>query len=66
MGHYLQTVGQTNWTSRVKNMLYTNGSGYVFENQNVENKYIFIRMFSQRLRDQYLQAWSETIRSSFG
>ena len=64
MLHYLQTVGQTNWASRVRDLLSTNGFGYVWENQNVENENIFIRMFSQRLRDQYLQAWSESIHNS--
>ena len=64
MLHYLQTDGQTNWASRDRDLLYTNGFGYVWENQNVESENIFIRMFSQRLRDQYLQAWSESIHNS--
>ena len=52
---FFQSVGQENWASRVKRMLYVNGFGYVWENQYVVKENKFLRSFTQRLLDQFLQ-----------
>ena len=57
-------VGISNWASCIKNMLYSNGFGYVWERQSVENEKQFIKLFIQRLKDQYLQSWFEKINLS--
>ena len=61
---FFQSVGQENWASRVKRMLYINGFGYVWENQHVVNENEFLRSFTQRLQDQFLQKWSDCINNS--
>ena len=61
---FFQTVGQENWASKVKRMLYVNGFGYVWENQHVENKSEFLNFFTRRLKGQFLQYWSESIENS--
>ena len=61
---FFQSVGQENWASRVKRMLYTNGFGYVWENQHVENENEFPTSFTRRLKDKFLQNWSENIENS--
>ena len=45
-------------------MLYTNGFGYVWENQYVEHESEFLASFTQRLKDQFLQEWSDNIQNS--
>ena len=45
-------------------MLYTNGFGYVLENHNVEHENEFLASFTQRLKDQFLQEWSDNIQNS--
>ena len=45
-------------------MLYSNGFGYVWESQKVENEKQFITLFIQRLKDKYLQSWFEKINLS--
>ena len=64
MLYFFQTVGQENWASRVKNMLYTNGFGYVWENQYVEHENEFLASFTQGQKDQFLQEWSDNIQNS--
>ena len=61
---FFQSVGQENWASRVKRMLYMNGFGYVWENQHVENENEFLTSFTRRHKDQFLQNWSENIENS--
>ena len=61
---FFQSVGQENWASRVKRMLYINGFEYVLENQHVVNENEFLRSFTQRLQDQFLQKWSDCINNS--
>ena len=43
-------------------MLYMNGFGYVWENQHVENENEFLTSFTRRLKDQFLQNWSENMK----
>ena len=64
MLYFFQTVGQINLASRVKNMLYTNGFGYVWENQYVEHENEFLASVTQRLKDQFFARMSDNIQNS--
>lgn len=54
-------LGKRNWASDIKSMLYRYGYGFVWEEQNVENAVVFIKDFSQRVKDCELQLWSTSI-----
>ena len=54
-------AGRSNWATDIKNMFYSLGYGYVWENQSVENPAIFIREFRMRLLDCDLQKWSQDL-----
>ena len=54
-------VGISNWASCIKNILYSNGFGYAWESQSVENEKQFKSLFVQRLKDKHLQSWFEKI-----
>ena len=45
-----------NWVSQIRDILLTNGFGYIWYNQNVENCGTFISLFKQRLTDQFVQS----------
>ena len=45
----------TNWATNVKTLLETNGFYYVWESQNVLNESLFLKEFSTRLKDNFLQ-----------
>ena len=47
----------TTWVSQVKLLLESNGFGYVWANQAVDNERDFIRLFKERLCDVYIQEW---------
>ena len=50
-------AGKSNWISNVKNMLITNGFGYIWENPQSVCQSVFCRTFKQRLLDIYIQKW---------
>ena len=52
------TAGRKNWASEVKEILYTYGFGYIWEQQMVQDKRSFLNMFVERLRDCYIQTWN--------
>ena len=54
-------AGDLNWASTVMHILYTNGFGYVWENQGTDNVNRFFMLLTQRLKDQYIQKWHEPI-----
>jgi hypothetical protein len=56
--------GKTNWVTKLKHILQRNGFGNVWENQGVGNELYFIKIFIQRLKDQHLQDWNQTVTSS--
>ena len=60
----LDDYGQTNWATRVKQLLFTNGFGYVWLNQRVPQPNTFISALVQRLRDQSIQSWNSEITDS--
>lgn len=47
-------AGVSNWASGIRNLLYMNGFGHIWENQGVANENHFIVMFIQRMKDPYL------------
>ena len=47
--------GKKGWVSNVKKLLYDYGFNYVFDNQAVVNKVVFLSMFKQRILDCFLQ-----------
>lgn len=64
MLYYLDSVGQHNWATEVKNILCINGFGYIWEEQFISNEKMFLKEFSQCLRDQFEQKWREGIETS--
>jgi hypothetical protein len=56
---YYDSIGYNNWASKVKLHLYMNGYGFVWENQYVDNHRSFLYNYTLRLKDQYIQRWSE-------
>ena len=54
---YYDRLGYRNWVTEVRNNLYRNGFGYIWEAQFVENQQLFINAYVQRLKDQYIQNW---------
>jgi hypothetical protein len=64
MLYRLHNAEKTNWVSRIHDILYKYGFGYVWENQGVNNSKHFIRQFKQRLIDCFLQDWHSKIVSS--
>ena len=51
----------TTWCTQVKDILFSSGFGYVWVNQSVHDCKDFLRMFSLRLHDMYLQEWSTNV-----
>ena len=43
-------------------VLYLNDFGYIWKLQQVTSEKHFLTMFQERLKDQYLQAWYNSIR----
>ena len=49
------------WVSHVKHLLESNGFGYVWQNQGVDNERDFLKLFKQRLCDIYIQDWHNEV-----
>eukprot|EP00745_Piridium_sociabile_P012238 TRINITY_DN18996_c0_g2_i5.p1 TRINITY_DN18996_c0_g2~~TRINITY_DN18996_c0_g2_i5.p1 ORF type:complete len:159 (+),score=0.05 TRINITY_DN18996_c0_g2_i5:375-851(+) len=60
----LDERGKTNWITRVRNMLCTNGLAYVWVNRGVGCVQSFIKTFRQRLVDIRWQHWEDHINTS--
>ena len=56
-------AGRKNWATDIKNMLFSFGYGYAWENQFIENHAAFIKEFKTRLSDCDIQKWSEALAS---
>ena len=52
-------LGYFNWATQIRLNLYKNGFGYVWEAQSVPDKKLFLREYTQRLKDQYVQNWKQ-------
>ena len=55
---------QITWASHVKEMLYKYGFGYVWIAQDVGNSKQLLGLFTQRLKDCFLQDWFAKINES--
>ena len=60
----LDANGKVNWVSTIRQLLFKNGFGYIWENQSVNNETAFLKEFVLRLRDQYLQTWNDICQRS--
>ena len=58
------SLGKCNWASRIRDILYRHGFGFVWENQTVWNKHLFISKFVERLKDEYLQDLFSSVRNN--
>ena len=56
--HY-DSVGHTNWVTYLRRNLYSNGFGYIWQSQSVENEKLFIYQYMERLKMQYFQTWND-------
>ena len=54
--------GRKNWASKVRDLLYINGFGYIWEQQIVYNKDSFLKDFHTRLIDCCKQDWFSKIQ----
>ena len=52
------------WVNLVQETLYRYGYGYIWENQGVQHKRWFLRVFRQRLVDCFHQGWHEHVSQS--
>ena len=57
-------IGHTNWVTSLRSHLQYIGFGYVWEQQSVVNKPLFLYYYSQRLKDIFVQQWVEKCNSS--
>ena len=55
---------QKGWAQTLKNSLETNGFGNIWLNEGTENINRFIKIFKQRLIDQYKQTWHDKMTNS--
>ena len=60
----LSESGYDTWAGRVKKLLDKYGFSYVWINQSVGNKDMFLMEFSQRVKDCYIQNWQESVNDS--
>lgn len=61
---YYDNLGYNNWVSDVRDNLYSNGFGYIWEAQNVINPKMFLLQYVQKLTDQALQDWNARCREN--
>ncbi len=54
--------GKNNWASKIRDILYQYGFGWVWENQGVPDQVAFIKLFSERIKDCELQVWSSDVQ----
>ncbi|XP_067652478.1 uncharacterized protein [Haliotis asinina] len=56
--------GHTNWVTAIRKFLFSKGFGYVWNNQYVDFKNLFISELTRRLKDMYLHEWFENMSLS--
>ena len=57
-------IGRITWATKVKELLFKHGFGFVWISQTVGNMDIFIKLFRQRLIDCANQNWHDSVNSS--
>lgn len=55
---YYDRLGHRNRATFIKNNLYSNGFGSIWENQDTIDTTIFLSVYIRRLISQYYQIWS--------
>ena len=60
----LDEYSQINWVTKVRQLLFSNGFGYIWIEQCVRNSRAFLSALVQRLKDQYLQFWYAELADS--
>jgi hypothetical protein len=55
-------VGKTNWASKIRDILYKYGFGWIWENQGVPDRIGFMKIFVERVQDCELQLWSSDLQ----
>ena len=53
--------GRINWVTKIRNILYKYGYGFVWEAQGVGDSNTFFKIFKQRLIDNYKQDWDSML-----
>jgi hypothetical protein len=56
-------LGKTNWVSEIRDILYRYGFGWVFEDHNVTSGDLFMKVFTERLKDCELQLWATDVHN---
>ena len=51
-------LGKSNWVSKIRDILFKYGFGWVWEDQSVTNVVLFITMFTERVKDCEMQLWA--------
>ena len=54
--------GKSCWVTHIRTLLSRTGFYYIWANQGTQNVQGFLRVFKQRLIDQFIQEWDSTIR----
>ena len=60
----LDEYGQIDWVTKVGQLLFLIGFGYIWIEQGVHNFRAFLFVLVQRLKDQYLQSWYAELADS--
>ena len=60
----LDEYGKINWVTKVRQLLFSNGFGYIWIEQYVYNSRAFLSALVQRLKGQYLQSWYTELANS--
>ena len=55
---------QVTWATLLRDTLYQYGFGYVWLQQYVQNEKVFIKVFEQRIKDNFLQDWNAQINTT--
>ncbi|XP_067661950.1 uncharacterized protein [Haliotis asinina] len=61
---YLDNIGQNNYASHIRNILFSHGFGFVWLAQGVGNKVDFLRCFKDVCINMFYQSWHCTLHSS--
>ena len=56
-------LGKSNWSSKIRDILFRYGFGWAWENQGVPDENIFLKMFSTRVIDCELQLWVSEVKN---
>ena len=64
MLYQLDERGKKNWVTNVRTLLFRNGFGIVWHNQNVENDKVFLKLLRQRLIDTRFQNLLDHVNTS--